>query len=267
MDALFPIVAFVLGAIIGSFLNVVIHRYPSGESIIYPRSRCPNCRKAIAAYDNIPILSYFILSGKCRHCGAAISLRYPMIELSNALFYLAVYLHTGISIGFVLVSAVVSMTIVLIFIDLDISILPDVVDIPGIAVGMLIGYFRLGALHPSLVLSDGFLDSLLGAALGGGTLLAIGAAYKLIRKTEGMGLGDVKMLAMLGAVVGWRPLLPLLFVASLAGSILGLTLASRSEKGLRLALPFGVFLGLASLAVIFTGRAVADSYVKTFFGG
>src|SRR5688572_20815319 len=152
MDSLFPIFAFVLGAIIGSFLNVVIHRYPSGESIISPRSRCPNCRKAIAAYDNVPILSYLLLLGKCRHCRAATSLRSPMIELSNALFYLAAYLHAGVSLGFVLLSVIVSMTIVLIFIDLDIGILPDVVDIPGIVVGMLIGYLRLGDLHPSLVL-------------------------------------------------------------------------------------------------------------------
>lgn len=259
MDALFPIVAFVLGAIIGSFLNVVIHRYPSGESVVFPASRCPNCRAAIAWYDNIPVLSYLILRGKCRACRWSIPGRYPLVELSNALFYLAVYLHAGISIRFLILSAVVSMTIVLIYIDLDIQILPDVVDLPGIGLGLLIGYLRLGTVHSTLVLSQSLIDSAIGAALGAGTLLAIAGAYKLVRKIEGMGLGDVKMLAMIGAVLGWRPLLPTLFLASVLGSIVGIALARRSEQGMQTALPFGVFLGLGLLAVLFAGRQMAEA--------
>lgn len=266
MEALFPIFAFALGAIIGSFLNVVIHRYPSGESIVFPPSRCPNCRNPIAGYDNIPILSYLILRGRCRSCRSPISSRYPIVELSNALFYLAAYLHTGLSAGFFLLSATVSMLIILIYVDMDIGILPDVVDLPGIAVGLTMGTLRLGETYPSLVLTQSFLDSLIGAAAGAIVLLVLAQAYKLVRKVEGMGLGDVKMLAMIGAVLGWRPLLPALFAASLAGAVLGLIIGAKSPKGLQVALPFGIFLGLATLLVIFQGQLLLDWYMRLLTG-
>jgi leader peptidase (prepilin peptidase) / N-methyltransferase len=260
MDPLFATFAFILGAIIGSFLNVVIHRYPAGQSLAFPGSRCPHCAAAIRPYDNIPIVSYLILAGRCRSCRASISIRYPLVELANALFYLATYLHVGVTMVFPLLAAIVSMTIVLIYIDLDIQILPDVIDIPGIGLGIIIGLLQGGSRFESVVLTRSILDSILGAALGAGTLLAIAAAYKIVRKIEGMGLGDVKMLAMIGAVVGWRPLLPLLFIASMSGAVLGIILGVRSQKGLQLAIPFGVFLGLATLAVIFTGYSIWDWY-------
>lgn len=262
MESLVALFAFAFGAIIGSFLNVVIHRYPAGESLVTPRSYCPNCRSRIRAYDNIPILSWLLLRGKCRSCSSPISARYPLVELSNGLFYLATYLHTGISFSFLIIAAIVSMTIALIYIDLDIQILPDAIDLPGIVLGLLLGYLKLGTIHPALTLSSSIRDSLIGAALGGGTLLLIAAVYQLIRRIEGMGAGDVKMLAMIGAVVGWRPLLPLLFLASFAGAVLGLILAARSSRGLQLAIPFGVFLGLAALAMIFAGNLMAEFYQR-----
>jgi len=262
MTLLFPITAFALGAIIGSFLNVVIHRYPLGESIVFPPSRCPHCGAPIKPWDNVPILAWLWLRGRCRACRGPIEARYPLVELANALFYLAVMQRTGPTASFVAIAALVSMTIVLVYIDLDIQILPDVIDIPGIAIGLLIGWLHLGALAPDLMLSPTLLDSVIGAVVGAGILLAIALAYRLVRKVEGMGLGDVKMMAMLGAVLGWEPLFPLLVLASLAGALVGIVVAARSAKGLQVALPFGVFLGIAFLIVLFFGRELGEMWMR-----
>jgi leader peptidase (prepilin peptidase)/N-methyltransferase len=261
MTLLFPFTAFAVGAIVGSFLNVVIHRYPRGESIVFPASHCPECSTPIAPYDNVPILSYVWLLGRCRNCRTPFSARYPLVELANALFYLAIFQRTGLTYGFIPLAALVSMTIVLIYIDLEIQILPDVIDLPGVAIGLLVGGLHFGALYPDLLLSRTLLESVAGAAFGAGILLTIGLTYKLVRKVEGMGLGDVKMMAMLGAVVGWEPLFPLLLIASLSGAIAGVFVAAKSEKGMKVAVPFGVFLGLAFLVVLFFGRALWDWYV------
>jgi leader peptidase (prepilin peptidase)/N-methyltransferase len=258
------ILALALGAIVGSFLNVVIHRYPREESIVFPPSRCPHCSTPIKPWDNVPVLAWLWLLGKCRACRAPITARYPLVELANALFYLAVYQHTGPTAAFVLVAALVSMTIVLIYIDLDIQILPDVIDLPGVAIGLVVGWLQLGVLHPDLLLSRSLTDSLIGAFIGAGVLLAIALSYKLVRKVEGMGLGDVKMMAMLGAVLGWEPLLPLLVIASVAGAIVGGIVALRSKEGMQVALPFGVFLGLAFLVVMFFGTTLWDSWLHLF---
>lgn len=261
MTLLFPFTAFAVGAIVGSFLNVVIHRYPRNESIVFPPSRCPQCSTPIAPYDNVPIVSYVWLLGRCRTCKAPFSARYPLVELANALFYLAIFLRTGLTWGFLPLAALVSMTIVLIYIDLEIQILPDVIDLPGVAIGLLVGSLHLGALYPELLLSHTLLESVAGAASGAGILLAIGLTYKLVRKVEGMGLGDVKMMAMLGAVVGWEPLFPLLLIASLSGAIVGLFVAAKSELRMKVAVPFGVFLGLAFLVVLFFGRGLWEWYL------
>src|SRR5688572_29921205 len=186
--------AFGLGAIIGSFLNVVIHRYPREESIVFPPSRCPHCSAAIKPYDNVPILAWLWLRGRCRACGGPIDARYPLVELANALFYLAIVQRTGPTIGFVALAALVSMTIVLIYIDLEIQILPDVIDLPGIAIGLLMAAFHFGVLYPQILLAPTLVDSIAGAVVGAGVLLAVALSYKLIRKIEGMGLGDVKMM-------------------------------------------------------------------------
>lgn len=255
--------AFGLGAIIGSFLNVVIHRYPREESIVFPPSRCPHCSTEIKPYDNVPILAWLWLRGKCRACRGPIDVRYPLVELANALFYVAIFQRTGLTPGFLAVAALVSMTIVLIYIDLDIQILPDVIDLPGVAIGLLIGATHLGASYPGLTLSSTLLESVAGAAAGAGVLLVIGLSYKLVRKIEGMGLGDVKMMAMLGAVLGWEPLFPLLLLASITGAVVGLFVMMRSgADGMQVALPFGVFLGIAFLVVLFFGADLMGLYVR-----
>jgi len=261
MTSLLALYALAIGAVIGSFLNVVIHRYPREESIVFPPSHCPNCNYQIRWFDNVPVLSYLALRGRCRNCRVAISLRYPLIELANALFYLAIFQRTGVSIFFIPIAAIVSMTIVLIYIDLEIQILPDVIDLPGIAIGLGIGAFAAGERFPDLMLADSWLDSLIGAAMGALVLFGIAFAYRLIRRIEGMGLGDVKMLAMIGAIVGWRALFPALMIASTSGAVIGLIVAMRSKRGMQAAIPFGVFLGIALLVVMFFGPTLLEWYL------
>lgn len=262
MFALLGFYAFAIGAIIGSFLNVVIHRYPREESIVFPGSHCPHCNVAIRWYDNIPILSFLILRGRCRACGEGIAWRYPLVELANALFYLATFLYTGPTIAFLIVAAIISMTIALIYIDADIQILPNVIDLPGIAFGLGAGALGLGIVHPSLMLADSLIDSLFGALLGAAIVWAIIGAYWLVRRAEGMGRGDVKMLAMIGAVTGWRSVAGVLMLASVTGTLISLPLVIRSGRGMRTAIPFGVFLGIGFLSVLFFGHAMADWYLN-----
>lgn len=252
--------AFAFGAIVGSFLNVVIHRYPIEESIVFPPSRCPECGAPIRWFDNVPLLAWLWLRGRCRDCRQPISLRYPLVELANALFYLAIFLHTGPTPGFFLVAAFVSMIILLIYIDAEIQILPDVIDLPGVAVGLAIGALALGNAYAALTLSVTIVDALLGALLGAATILAIIGAYWLVRRVEGMGQGDVKMLAMIGAALGWRALPGVLLIAALTGSIIAIPIALRSERGMQVALPFGVFLGFGTLAVLFFGETLTEWY-------
>ena len=258
--------ALFLGAIVGSFLNVVIHRYPLGESIVFPASHCPSCSYKIRPWDNIPVLSYLILMGRCRSCRSPIALRYPLIELGNGLFYVAIFLNTGISWLFPLVAAIVSSLLVLIYIDLDIQILPDVIDIPGIVLGLAIGALTPRLATGTLTLSEGFIDAALGGALGGGVLLLIAVGYQRLRGLEGMGMGDVKMMAMIGAVTGWRFVLPVLLLASIAGSLVAIPSAIRSRDGMQMALPFGVFLGLGTLMVMFFGDRLTTWYSALTYG-
>ncbi|MDP9361496.1 MAG: prepilin peptidase [Acidobacteriota bacterium] len=260
MTLLLGFYAFAVGAIIGSFLNVVIHRYPREESIVFPGSHCPHCNAAIRWYDNIPIVSFVVLRGRCRACGAGIAWRYPLVELANALFYLATFLRTGPTVAFVFVAAMISMTIALIYIDADIQILPDIIDVPGLALGLGAGALGIGILHPRLMLAESLLDSVFGALLGAAIPLGIIGAYWLVRHTEGMGLGDVKMLAMIGAVTGWRAVPGVLLLASVIGALIGLPAAMRSGRGMRVALPFGLFLGIAFLAVLFFGPTLSGWY-------
>jgi leader peptidase (prepilin peptidase)/N-methyltransferase len=260
-------VAAALGAIVGSFLNVVIHRYPREESIVFPPSRCPHCGTQIKPYDNVPVLAWLWLRGRCRTCREPITARYPLVELANALFYAAIFQRTGLTPGFLAIAALVSMTLVLIYIDLDIQILPDVIDLPGVVIGLIIGATHMGALYPDLMLAKTLLESVVGAAVGAGVLLAIALAYKLVRKVEGMGMGDVKMMAMLGAVIGWEPLFPLFLIASVTGALVGLFIAAKSEARMQVAVPFGVFLGLAFLVVLFFGPTLWDLWMNLLLGG
>lgn len=256
-------VAFVVGALVGSFLNVVIHRWPLGESVVFPASRCGACRAKIRPWDNVPIVSWLLLRGRCRDCGARFSSRYMLVELANALFYLAIFARLGISTGALLVAAIVSMTIVLIFIDLDVQYLPDVVTFPGIAVGLAIGVLGLGRLYPGMLLAPVWWDSLAGALIGAGLIYGVNLLYRAVRGFDGMGMGDAKMLAMVGAAMGWKAVLPVLFLASMVGALFGVAMMSRGDKGWQTQLPFGVFLGLAVLVLLFFGVGAWDLYMST----
>jgi leader peptidase (prepilin peptidase)/N-methyltransferase len=262
MQSFLAFYAFAIGAVVGSFLNVVIHRYPREESIVFPASHCPHCDVPIRWFDNFPIISWLVLLGRCRACRGPIAIRYPLVELANGLFFLALYLHTGPTVGFLPLAAIISMTIALIYIDAEIQILPDVIDLPGIAVGMAVGALQLGVLFPSLMLADSAEDSLLGALLGAGIILAIIGAYWLVRHAEGMGYGDAKMLAMIGAVVGWRPVFGVLMLAAVSGTVIAVPSALTSKRGMQTPIPFGVFLGGATLAVIFFGSTLAEWYLS-----
>ena len=253
--------AFAYGAIVGSFLNVVIHRYPIEESIVSPPSRCPECGARIRWFDNIPILAWLWLRGHCRDCRAPISLRYPLVELANALFYLAIFLHTGPTFAFLLLAAFVSMLILLIYIDAEIQILPNVIDLPGIAVGLALGALGAGELLPALTVSSSIVDAAAGAAEGASVIIVVIAAYWLVRRVRGMGEGDIKMLAMIGAGLGWRAVPGVLLLAAVTGTVIGVPIALRSERGMQFPLPFGVFLGIATLAVIFFGQTLTEFYL------
>ncbi len=260
MEYIFPAAAFLLGAIVGSFLNVVIYRYPRAESIVFPASHCTSCGAAIRFYDNVPILSYVWLRGRCRACRAPFSVRYPLVELANALFYLAIFQRTGLSLLFIPVAAIVSMTIVLIYIDAEIQMLPDVITIPAIVIGVAMSF--IGYLAPRLMLAESWRDSLIGGFLGAALLAALILAYWLVRRVEGMGWGDVKMMAMIGATLGFASIPAVLLLASVAGAAIGLPLALRHEKGMQVALPFGVFLGLATLGVLFFGPTLVGLWLR-----
>jgi len=261
MMSLLAFYAFAIGAVIGSFLNVVIHRYPREESIVFPSSHCPNCNAVIRWFNNIPILSYLLLGARCRNCREHISLRYPLLELANGLFYLAIFQRTGVSIAFLPLAAIVSMTIALIYIDLEVGLLPDVITYPGIAIGIAAGFLQLGDRFPEFTLAESWIDSLIGGAMGALLIFGIRVTWQFVRNREGMGWGDVKMLAMIGAIVGWRALYPELMIASVTGAIAGGLVAMRSEKGMQAAIPFGIFLGVALLVVIFFGPTLLGWYL------
>ena len=247
--------AFVLGSIIGSFLNVCIYRIPAGLSIVSPPSSCPNCGWQIRWFQNVPILSYLFLRGKCAGCGQQISLRYPLVEaLTGGLFVLVLY-SFGLSPATPVYWLFVAVLVVITFIDLDHQIIPDVISLPGIVVGFLCSFF---------IPWVPWLDSLLGILIGGGILFLIAWGYEFLTKREGMGGGDIKLLAMLGAFLGWKAIFPMVFLASLAGTVIGLPLMVLQKKDSKLALPFGPFLALAALVHLFWGGAILDWYFHLF---
>jgi leader peptidase (prepilin peptidase)/N-methyltransferase len=247
-----PFVAlFLLGLCIGSFLNVCIYRMPRGESVSFPGSRCTSCGTAIRWYDNVPVVSYLLLGRKCRACRAPVSSRYALVELltgavfaSHAWFY-----GPGLLLGARLVLA--AILIALFFIDFEHQLLPDALTLPGIAVGIAASVFA----------SPGITSSLIGAALGAAILLAIRWLWKRATGVDGMGLGDVKMLAMIGAFLGWQNVWLVLFVASLAGAITGITIAATRRGSMKSKLPFGTFLAVAALFASFWGDRLIAWYV------
>lgn len=235
---------FVLGAVIGSFLNVCIYRIPAGKSIVTPASSCPSCGDKIRWFQNIPIFSFLLLRGKCAGCGQKISLRYPLIEaITGGLFVLVLY-SFGLSLSTPIYWIFVAALVVITFIDLDHQIIPDVISLPGIVVG-----FACSFAIPWV----GWIDSLLGILLGGGLLLAIAWCYQILTKREGMGGGDIKLLAMLGAFMGWKAIFPVVFLSSLMGSIVGVPLILFRGEDTRFAVPFGPFLSLGAVFYLFWG--------------
>jgi leader peptidase (prepilin peptidase)/N-methyltransferase len=253
--------SFIFGATIGSFLNVCIGRIPNGESIIQPRSHCVHCQNPIAFFDNIPLISYLWLRGRCRACARRISLRYFMVELFMGLLTIALYYRFGLGFEFLVGFIFVAAMVVISFIDLEVRIVPDVISLPGIVLGLtfsIIGYF---ANPGSFGLVPAPLSSFIGILAGGGFLLATAWIYEKITGVEGMGGGDIKLLAMIGAFLGWPSIPVTLFFASLVGSVVGLTCMFLTGAGRRLALPFAPFLCSGAVLFIFFGEELIQFYL------
>jgi leader peptidase (prepilin peptidase)/N-methyltransferase len=255
MDTIPPAVqlafAAALGGVVGSFLNVCIYRLPLDKSIVWPASACPHCGRALAWYDNIPVLSFLALRGRCRTCANTIRWRYPIVEALTAVMFAAAWWYYGP--GVLLVSRVLfgCALIVLFAIDLEHHLLPNVITVPGIVVGFAFSFFT----------DPGWQASLVGLIVGGGVLLLIAEAYYRVRHEEGLGMGDVKMLAMIGAFLGWKLTLVALMLASLGGSVIGLLLIATRRGDMKYALPFGTFLALGAAGAATVGPALIDWYV------
>lgn len=246
------VAVFIFGALVGSFLNVCIHRLPIGESVVFPASHCPHCRQAIQPYDNVPILSYLILRGRCRSCGAGISARYPAVETLTGLAAVAVVCAAGLTAHALLAFAFVCALIVITFVDVDYQIIPDAISLPGIGVGFAAALL-LG--QPS------WTASLAGILLGGGLLWGVAEGYHWLTGREGMGGGDIKLLAMIGAFLGWQAVPVTLMIASLAGTAVGVTLMVVQRRGGRTAIPFGPFLAVGAACALFWGDALIAWYL------
>jgi len=268
--------SFLFGIVIGSFLNVCIHRFPRGESVVEPRSHCPNCQRMIAAYDNIPLVSYLLLGGKCRRCKVRISPVYFLVELAAGLVFLLSFYLFGPTLAFAKQALLGSLLIVLVMTDWRDRILPDRINFPGMGMGLLFSLVvpvgdgagqwlaRLAGLGglPMPVVS--LLDALLGALAGGGLLYLLGEAYFHLRHKEGMGFGDVKMMAMVGCFLGPKLTLLTILLGSLTGSVLGLGLIVALGKGSDFELPFGTFLGVAAFYASLWGWPLLNWY-RGFF--
>ncbi len=249
------IFATIFGALVGSFLNVVILRLPEeGESIVFPPSHCPSCQALIGWYDNIPLISFFLLRGRCRSCQKPISLQYPTVELIMALLSFALFHHFGLSAAFFVYFVFCAALLAIIFIDLHHQIIPDVISLPGIILG-----FAASFLLPDLT----WQDSALGVLFGGGIFYAIAAGYYLLARRAGMGGGDIKLLAMIGAFLGWRSLPFVIFASALLGSVIGIGAMIKQKKGGKSVIPYGPFLAVASYLYLFFADEIwllADRY-------
>ena len=252
------IFSLAFGAIVGSFLNVVILRLPQeGGSIVFPASHCPRCKTPLSWYENIPIISYIFLRGKCKHCNNNISLQYPVVELLMAFLSGAVFYKFGLSItacGYFLFCAAL---VVIIWIDIHHQIIPDIISLPGIFVGFFFSFVNSQVTWQS---------SLIGLLVGGGILYSIALLYFVLRKQEGMGGGDIKLLAMIGAFLGWQSLLFVIFFSSLTGTIVGLTAMAKQKKGGATRIPFGPFLSVAALFFLFFNAQILY-YFKLYSEG
>ena len=241
----------VFGLSVGSFLNVCIHRLPLDESVVWPGSYCPTCRTPLRWHDNVPVVGYAMLRGRCRSCGTPISAMYPIVEGVTAAVFVAGYLLFGVQPLLVARLLFACAMIVLFIIDLQHRILPNVITLPGVLIGFAFSWFW----------PPGWLDSLIGILAGGGILLLIAEAYYRVRKEEGLGLGDVKMLAMIGAFLGWKLMLVTLVLSSFMGSIIGLVVIALKKGDMKYALPFGTFLAIGALISSVAGDAILGWYL------
>jgi len=257
----YSLIVFVFGALVGSFLNVCILRLPKDESIVSPPSHCPACKSPIPFYDNIPLISYLILRARCRYCGARISFRYFVVELLMGVLAVALLPRVGLGLGYFAYFVFVASLIVITFIDLDERIVPDVISLPGIGLGLLLSIVNWQLLMDPLSVLPSPMSSLIGILLGGGSLLLVAWAYQLFTGREGMGGGDVKLLAMAGAFLGWPAIPVALFFASLTGSLVGLGLMIQKQADSKLALPFAPFLCLGAILHLFIGEILIDFYL------
>jgi len=271
----------VLGAMIGSFLNVVIHRLPLEQSIVFPNSNCPKCRKPIKPYDNIPILSFLALRGRCRSCGARISPRYPAVEALTAALFAAVTWHDGLSFALAFDLAFTASLVALVFIDAENMILPNAITYPGILFALitrLVVPYLTGPTHfedlPQLISilparlplgAVSLIGALIGAVAGGGSLWLMGFLWEKVRGVEAMGFGDVKMMLMVGAYLGWRLTILTILLAAFTGSLAGVAvMLQRGQRNMQMMLPFGIFLGIGSIASLLIGTRLIEWYASQF---
>jgi len=251
----FLIIACALfGLLVGSFLNVCIHRLPQQASVTWPASHCTSCRRPLSWFENVPVLSWLVLRGRCRTCRASISVMYPLVELTTAVVFAGGAIVYGLSALLVVRLVFACALIVLFAIDLRHRILPNVITLPGIAVGFFASWF----------LPPGWLSSLLGVLAGGGILLGIAEAYRRVRGQEGLGMGDVKMLAMIGAFLGLPLMVLTLVVASFTGSVVGIGLMASGRGDMQAALPFGTFLAVGALVAAVAGDPILSWYLAFY---
>jgi leader peptidase (prepilin peptidase)/N-methyltransferase len=255
-EAIVWVFVFLFAASVGSFLNVCIHRLPAGESIVFPPSACPACKSKLKSYDNIPIISYLALGAKCRSCGVKISAIYPLVEFLTGAFGIALYYTHGLTIDALIYFCFVAALIAITFIDLKHQIIPDKISLPAIPLGFAASFLLQGL---------GWLDSLVGIALGGGVLLAVAVGFALATGKEGMGGGDIKLLAMIGAFLGWKSIIFVLVASSLAGALIGSAYLLAKSRDRGEPIPFGPFLALGAIGYLFFGEAAISFYIDTIW--
>ncbi len=244
-------VAVLFGLVVGSFLNVCIYRLPRKQSIVWPASRCTSCGRELAWFENVPVFGWLALGGRCRTCRAPVSAMYPIVEtVTGVLFGATMYWYGATPLGFVRTAFGCAM-IVLFVIDLQHRILPNAITVPGAVIGLVISVF----------LPPGWVSSLIGVLIGGGLLFAIGETYYRVRGVDGLGMGDVKMLAMIGAFLGWQLALVTLMLASFGGAVLGIGLLATGRGGMQAALPFGTFLAVGAAIAAVAGDPLVTWYL------
>lgn len=244
---------FLLGLVLGSFYNVCISRYLSGESVIFPGSRCPHCRTSLKWWENIPLFSFALLKGRCRTCREPISWRYPAVELVSGLWMLALYTEYGLTLPLLIFTLFGGLLIVQSTIDLESFILPDIMTLPGGAAALICAPLFLGL---------SWVDSLVGAVAGAGFFLLLQKGYKLAKGVEGMGTGDIKLMFLLGALLGWQALPLVIFLAALAGLAISLIfMLGKESRGMQAAIPFGPFLSLGGMIYVLWGSQIWQWYL------